>query len=109
MSPEGGNGHTLTYRVNVIEREIEKLEIRWDTSFTDLRSQITVLSKEVAVFHTEFTAHVRASEERLQQLEGSVNEDVKGLRKVLLSVGAAVLIAAITFAITSLAVFGGPG
>lgn len=109
MSSDAGNGNTLTYRVTLIERELEKLENRWDMSFTDLRTQVSHLRQDVAVFHAEFNAHVKASGERLDQLEGSVNEDVKGLRKVLLSVGVAVLVAALTFAITSLAVFGGPG
>lgn len=104
-----GNGNTLTYRVNVIEKELDKLETRWDTAFSDLRAQIIQLSKDVAVFHAEFNAHVKASEERLDQLEGSVNDDVKGLRRVLIGTGGAVLIAAITFAISALKVFGGPG
>lgn len=106
---EPGNGNTLTYRVAQVEREIEKLENRWDTSFTDLRQKIEQLTRDVAVFHAEFNAHVKASEERLNQLEESVNEDVKGLRKVLIGSGSAVLVAAITFAIAALKVFGGPG
>jgi len=109
MSSDAGNGNTLTYRIAQVEREVEKLEDRWDTSFTDLRSQIVLLTREVAVFHAEFNAHVKTSEDRLDQLEGSVNDDVKGLRKLLLSTGAAVLLAAITFAISAFKVFGGPG
>lgn len=107
--PDQPNGNTLTYRITMIERELDKLETRWDTSFTDLRSQITSLTREVAVFHEQFNAEVKSVRERLDQLEESVNEDVRGLRRILLSVGTAVLVAAITFAITSLAVFGGPG
>ena len=106
---EPGNGNTLTYRVTIIERELEKLENRWDTSFTDLRSQITQLTRDVAVFHAEFNAQVKSVDERLDQLENSFNDDVKGLRKVLIGSGSAVLIAAITFAIAALRVFGGPG
>lgn len=113
---EPGNGNTLTYRVAILERELEKLEHQWNTSFTDLRHQITTLTREVAVLATKFEDHTKHVDSRLDeleksvvQLEGSVNEDVKGLRRVLFSVGSAVLIAAITFAITSLAVFGAPG
>lgn len=109
MSSDSGNGNTLTYRVNELEKEVDKLETRWDTSFNDLRSQIVLLTREVAVFHAEFNAHVKTSEDRLDQLEGSVNDDVKGLRKLLISTGVAVLLAAITFAISALKVFGGPG
>lgn len=89
----------------MIERELDKLENRWDASFSDLRSQLAILRQDVAVFHANF----EAQEERTIQLEGSVNEDVKGLRKVLIAAGVSILIAAVTFAITSLAVFGGPG
>lgn len=103
-----GDGNTLTYRVTLVEREVEKLEKRWDESFSDLREQLVKLNKEVAVFHTEFIAQVTAMNNRLDLLDESVDEDLKGFRKVLMSVGAAVLIAALTFAITSLAVFGGP-
>ena len=112
MSPDSNlppNGTTLVYRITMLERELDKLEARWDTSFTDLRAQIGALRQDVAVFHTEFNAQVKTLENRLDQLEGSVNEDVKGLRKVLFGVGSAVLVAAITFAITSLAVYGAPG
>ena len=104
MSQYEGNS-TLTYRITMLERELDKLENRWDTSFTELRSQLTLLRQDVAVFHAQFNAQ----DERVAQLEGSVNEDVKGLRKVLIAAGISILIAAVTFAITSLAVFGGPG
>jgi hypothetical protein len=111
-----GNGGTIQYRIATLERDLEKLEDKWDNAYTDLRAQLAVLQRDTAVFHVEFTTHTllmidkfKAVNDRLDQLEASVNDDVKGLRKTLLSVGSAVLIAAITFAITSLAVFGGPG
>jgi len=109
MSTDPTNGNTLTYRITQLEREVEKLETRWDTSFSDLRSQMVMLTREVAVFHAEFNAHVQSSGDRLDQLEGSVNEDVRGLRRLLLGTGGAVLVAAITFAISAFKVFGGPG
>lgn len=113
---EPGNGNTLTYRVTQLEREIEKLETRWDTSFTDLRTQLGLLIRDVAVLSSDFHTHINDVksrridvDKRFDQLEDNFTGDVKGLRKVLITTGASVLIAALTFAIASLAVFGGPG
>lgn len=127
MSETGGNGNTLTYRVAQVERELEKLETRWDTSFTDLRAQLGLLIRDAAVLANEIHSGIadcskgieqlertmnrrfEQVDKRFDQMEESVDDDVKGMRKVAFSVGGAVLVAAITFAITSLAVYGAPG
>lgn len=106
---EHGSSSTLLFRVTHLEKELDKLETRWDTSFTDLRAQLALLIRDMAVMSNEFHTHTKDVRERLDQLEGSVNEDVKGLRRVLIGAGISVLIGAVMFAITSLAVFGGPG
>lgn len=106
---DSGNGGTLIYRVTMLERELEKAEARLERVQMDTAASIAKIERDVAVLNTSFQAYTKEVKERLAQLEGSVNDDVKGLRKVLISAGVAVLIAALTFAITSLAVFGGPG
>lgn len=106
---ETGNGGTLTYRVQVLERELEKLESRTDISYAELRTQLTTISREQAVLKAQLDAFQKNVYIRLDQLEGSVNDDVKGLRKVLIIAALTVMTGAVGFAITSLAVFGGPG
>ena len=107
--PDSGNGGTnLTYRVMVLEREFDKLENQVE-KYVEIREQ-------VAVLRAEFHGFSKAIDDRLNQLEANLskditdyNEDVKGLRKVMIGAAITVMIAAVTFAITSLAVFGGPG
>lgn len=103
------NPDNLLYRVSQLEHDVEKLENRWDLSYTDLRVQVVELAKELAVLHNEFSLHVVSVNRRLNELEQTFESDVKGLRKLAWGAGSAVLVAAITFAITSLAVYGGPG
>jgi hypothetical protein len=116
MSEPGGNGSTLTYRVSQVEREIEKLEDKHDQEFSDLRTQLGILLRDLAVLSADFHTHLDnvatrriEIDKRFDSMEVNVTDDVKGLRKVLITSGAAVFLAAITFAITSLAVYGGPG
>lgn len=105
MTPDSGNGTTLTYRVSQLEKEFDKLEGKLDKQNTTMNE----IKQEVAVLRTEFKAFEINVLDRLKDIEGTFNDDVKGLRKVAIGAGSAVLIAAITFAISALKVFGGPG
>lgn len=111
MPPDSGQpppSSTLNLRVSILEREFEKLEQQMER-YLEMREQ-------VAVLRAEFQGFVVAINDRLNHLEinlgediSDYNEDVKGLRKVMIGAAVTVMIAAVTFAITSLAVFGGPG
>lgn len=102
------NGGSLPYRVSELERDLAKLENRVEKQ--------AEIREAVAVLRAEFQGFVIAFNTRLDKLEASLNQDienfdgdVKGLRRVLIGAAVTVMIAAITFAITSLAVFGAPG
>jgi hypothetical protein len=106
---EQGNGNTLLYRVSQLERDLERFEARYEERHRELVNRVIEIKEQVAVLQTQFTAHTKAVNERLDQLEGSVDEDVKGLRRVLVGSALTVIVGAIGFAITSLTVLGGPG
>lgn len=65
-----------------------------------------------AEFHS-FTLHMdekfKDMEKKFDNLEQTVSDDVSGLRRTLVTTGGSAFIAALVFAITSLAVFGAPG
>jgi len=107
MSQTEGNGHTLTYRVMVLERELDKLEDQVE-KWMEIREQVAVLRTEFHGFVTHFDNRLNELEKNLGDDITDYNEDVKNLRKVLIGAAITVMLAAITFAITSLAVFGGP-
>lgn len=104
-----GNGNTLTYRVAQLERDLERFEGRYEDRHRELVNKVNDVSQDLAVLRTEFKAFETNVIIRLKDIEGTFNDDVKGLRKVAIGAGSAVLIAAITFAISALKVFGGPG
>jgi len=103
------NGGTLRYRVTELERDLERFQDKYEQRHIELAREVTAVREAVAVLQSEFRTHTKIVQERLDQLEGSVDEDVRGLKKTLIGAGSAVFIAAITFAITSLAVYGSPG
>jgi len=110
------NGPTLTYRVGQLERDLERFEERYERRHTELVAQVVRLQEQIAVLRAEFHGYVASVDRRLDELEANLtndikdyNEDVKGLKKVLILSLTGVMGAAITFAITSLAVYGGPG
>lgn len=107
-STEGGNGNTLTYRIMLLEREFEKLENQVE-KYIEVREQVAVLRAEFHGFSTSIKERLDDIEHNLSQDILDYNNDVKGLRKVLIGAAITVMLAAVTFAITSLAVFGGPG
>lgn len=108
MSPTEGNGNTLTYRVMILEREFEKLENQVE-KYVEIREQVAVLRAEFHGFSTAIEKRLNDLETNLGSDISDYNDDVKGLRKVLIGAAITVMLAAVTFAITSLAVFGGPG
>lgn len=100
MSEEQPNGDIRT-RVRMLERHYERLEDRVDKN--------AEIKEHVAVLRTEFQAFSAQVLARLDDLEETMDKDVKGLRRVFITLTVSVSGAAITFGITSLVVFGSPG
>lgn len=96
-----------------MERELDRLEIQIGTcaktaALEKIEAQVNEHSKieqQLAVLRTEFHSFA----ENMQGDMADMKTDVNGLRKTLIGTAITVMIAAVGFAITTLAVFGAPG
>lgn len=83
-------------RMLLVEREIDRLE-KQVTQHAEIRQQVAVLRAEFKSFT-----------ENMHEDFAEIKNDVGSLRKTLIGASITVMIAAVGFALTSLAVFGAP-
>lgn len=88
------------YRVTTLERSLERLQDRVEKT-TEVKEALAILSAEYHIF-------AKSVHERLDEMEEANEQDVKGLRRVLIGFSLTIAGAAIAFAVTTLVVFGGP-
>lgn len=100
-------------RLVLMEREIDRLEAaiggcaKYDMveKLDQKVMEHSKIAQEVAVLRAEFQGFAANMHEDF----ADVKTDVAGLRKTLIGASITVMIAAVGFAITTLAVFGAPG
>jgi hypothetical protein len=100
-------------RLAMMERELDRLESQIGLcAKTDVLDKLdqkvsehSKIAQEVAVLRAEFSGFATNMHEDF----ADVKTDVAGLRRTLIGASITVMIAAVGFAITTLAVFGAPG
>ena len=95
-------------RLLLLERGFDQLQSRVDRN-SELSQDIAILKTEFHSFSLHMDEKFKEMEKKFDNLENNVGEDVSGLRRTLITTGASMLIGAVGFAITTLAVFGAPG
>lgn len=95
------NPANFAYRLDRVERDLDHVKVRIEKD--------AEIAREVAVLRAKYDAHTSEVEKRLAHLELVVENDVKGLRKLLITFSLTVAGSAVAFAVTTLVVFGGPG
>lgn len=101
-------GLDVPTRVLLLERSFDQLQTRVDKN-AEMSEAVAVLRTEFRSFTTHIDEKFIDMEKKFINLEKTVGEDVGGLRRTLITTGGSMLVGAIVFAITTLAVFGAPG
>lgn len=101
----------VAYRVARLEHEVEQLDARLTRS-SEIHESIAVLRAETLArreaVDNRLTHLEEAIEKRLTNLEQAHERDVRGIRRLLITFSLTVAGSAITFAVTTLVVFGAP-